>query len=455
MNDAHAAQLKREIFAKVRDYYTLVHQPKRFIPFETKIPYAGRFFGPEEMVALSDAALDFWLTLGPYGEQLERALKQFFDARDAVLVNSGSSANLLAIAALCSPNLEGHLTPGDEVVTPAVTFPTTLAPMVQHQLVPVFVDAEVGTYNINPARVAEAISPRTHAIVVPHTLGNPCDLEALVALSRQHELWLIEDCCDALGGAFDGRRVGTFGDLATLSFYPAHHITMGEGGALVVNRQRFMRIARSIRDWGRDCWCAPGVSNTCGKRFDWQLGGLPFGYDHKYIYSHVGYHLKPTDLQAAVGCAQFAKIEPFVAARRRNFMRLRQGLAPLEEFLIFPRVHEKADPAWFGFPITVREGVNRGELIRWLEEAKIETRMIFAGNILRQPAFRGIPHRIHGGLEETDRVMTHAFFIGVYPGLTDEMIDFVVERFLRFFQSRSRASMDPRHASLIVTGGDS
>ena len=446
MSDEQTQRLKRDIFVKVREYYTLVHQPKRFIPFETKIPYAGRVFGPEEIVALSDAALDFWLTLGPYGEQLERAFKQFFDARDAVLVNSGSSANLLATATLCSPSLEGGLKPGDEVVTPAVTFPTTLAPLVQHQLMPVFVDCEVGTYNVNPQRVAEAISPLTKAIVVPHTLGNPCDLEMLTFLAQQHGLWLIEDCCDALGGTFHGKRVGTFGDLATLSFYPAHHITMGEGGAVIVNRQRFIRIARSIRDWGRDCWCAPGVSNTCGKRFAWQLGDLPVGYDHKYTYSHVGYNLKPTDLQAAVGCAQFAKIEQFVAARRRNFTRLREGLASLEEFLIFPRVHEKADPAWFGFPITVREGVSRAELVRWLEEAKIETRMIFAGNILRQPAFRDIPHRIHGNLDETERVMTHAFFIGVYPGLTDEMIDFMVERFHEFFQPPRLAK--PRQASV-------
>ena len=428
-----ADQLKQEIFAKVEEYFALVHAPKRFVPFETKVPYAGRVFAAQEMISLADASLDFWLTLGPYGERFERGLKEFFQARDAILVNSGSSANLLAVAALCSPQLDGHLRPGDEVITPAVTFPTTLAPIVQHQLIPVFVDCEVGTYNMDPNLIDEALSPRTRAIIVPHTLGNPCDLEAVTNLARRHNLWLVEDCCDALGGTFDGRLVGTFGDLATLSFYPAHHITMGEGGALLINRQRFMRIARSLRDWGRDCWCVPGVSNTCGKRFAWQLGDLPFGYDHKYIYSHVGYNLKPTDLQAAIGCAQLLKVDEFIAARRRNFARLFEGLSSLNEFVILPKAHPKANPSWFGFPITVHQGINRTEIVRWLEEARIETRQVFAGNILRQPGFQQIPHRVSGELRGTDRIMTDTFFIGVYPGLTDEMLDFVIKRCSEFF----------------------
>ncbi len=425
--------LKQEIFDKVRAYYDQVHRPKRFVPFEAKVPYAGRVFGPEEMVALADASLDFWLTLGPYGDRFEQALKRYFEARDAVLVNSGSSANLLAVATLCSPHLEGRLQPGDEVITPAVTFPTTLAPLIQHQLVPVFVDCEPGTYNIDPSRVEAALGPRTRAIMVPHTLGNPCDMGVLKALAERRGLWLVEDCCDALGATFDGQLVGTFGDLATLSFYPAHHITLGEGGAMVINRQRFMRIARSIRDWGRDCWCAPGVSDTCGKRFGWQLGSLPAGYDHKYIYTHAGYNLKPTDLQAAIGCAQLERLEGFIAARRRNFAHLAEGLAPYRDALMLPVAHPKANPSWFGFPITVQGGVDRLTLVRWLEEAKIETRQVFAGNILRQPGFQSIPHRVHGSLQETDRVMTDTFFIGVYPGLTDEMLEFVIARFAAFF----------------------
>lgn len=442
-------QLKQEILTKVQEYFEQVHLPRRFIPFETKIPYSGRVFDAEEMLYLTDATLDFWLTLGRYGQILERNLRQFFDARDALLVNSGSSANLLAVATLCSPDLEGNLKPGDEVITPAVTFPTTLAPIVQHQLVPVFVDCEVGTYNVDPKEVAEAVSPKTRAIIAPHTLGNPCDLDALTEIAKRHNLWFVEDCCDALGATFKTKRVGTFGDMSTLSFYPAHHMTMGEGGGVIVNRQRFMRIARSLRDWGRDCWCEPGVSNTCGKRFGWQLGDLPAGYDHKYIYSHLGYNLKPTDLQAAIGCAQFTKLESFMAARERNFLRLQRGLAPLEEFLIFPTAHPKASPSWFGFPITLREGISRSGLIRWLEEAKIETRMVFAGNILRQPALKGVRFRVQGTLPMTDRVMTDAFFLGVYPGLTDEMIDFVIQRVLQFFKT----SIKSRQSTLPVKAG--
>jgi CDP-6-deoxy-D-xylo-4-hexulose-3-dehydrase len=432
-------RLKDEIFAKVRAYYEAVHRPKRFVPFESKVPYAGRVFDDRELVSLVDSALDFWLTLGPYGDQVEQRLKSLFGAKDAILVNSGSSANLLAVSTLLSPKLGRRLAPGDEVITPAVTFPTSLAPIVQAGLVPVFVDCEPATYNIAPSRLEEAVSSKTRAILVPHTLGNPCDLATLREVADRHRLWLIEDCCDALGSTFDGRLVGTFGDLATLSFYPAHHVTMGEGGALIVNRPELAKIARSVRDWGRDCWCAPGVSNTCGRRFQWQLGELPYGYDHKYIYSHVGYNLKPTDLQAAIGLAQLDKLPDFVARRRANFARLYEALRPYEESLILPKRDPRADPSWFGFPLTIRGGFSRSDLVGWLEEARIETRQIFAGNILRQPAYQNIPCRIVGVLEESDRVMRDAFFLGVYPGLSDAMLRFVIERFRSFFEQRVNA----------------
>lgn len=424
--------LREAIITQVQAYHDVAYRRKPFVPFETLLPHADAVFDAQEMTALVQVALDFWLTLGPFGERFEAALKRFFGAQDAVLVNSGSSANLLAMASLCSPKLEGHLRPGDEVITPAVTFPTTCSAIVQCGLVPVLVDVEPGTYNLNAARAAEAVSDKTRAILLPHTLGNSADLDLITALCREHRLWLVEDCCDALGSRFGGQRVGSFGDMATLSFYPTHHITTGEGGAVIINRSRFSRLARSIRDWGRDCWCAPGVSNTCGKRFGWKLGDLPFGYDHKYVFSHIGYNLKPTDMQAAVGSVQIERIQAFEAARRRNFLRLRAGLAPLEDVLILPTVHPKADPSWFGFPLTVRRGVNRGELIEWLEQARIVTRQVFAGNILRQEAFQGVPHRVHGDLRQTDRVMTDSFFVGVYPGLTDEMIDFMIKRFVDF-----------------------
>lgn len=439
--DAH--QLKAAIFEKVRTYYEAIHQPKPFVPFESKVPYAGRVFDAHELTNLIDSALDFWLTLGPYGDQLEQRLQAFFGAKDAVLVNSGSSANLLAVSTLRSPKLARRLEPGDEVITPAVTFPTSLAPLVQAGLVPVFLDCEPGTYNLNLDHLEAAISPRTKAVLLPHTLGNCCDLERLGNVIQRHRLWLIEDCCDALGGTFSGKLLGTFGDLATLSFYPAHHVTMGEGGAVIVNRPELVKIARSIRDWGRDCWCAPGVSNTCGRRFQWQLGDLPYGYDHKYIYSHLGYNLKPTDLQAAIGVAQLEKLPEFIEKRRRNFSRLSAALQPYEEALLLPRHDPRADPSWFGFPVTVRGGLARSTLVDWLEAARIETRQIFAGNILHQPAYQGIRHRVVGGLEESDRIMRDAFFIGVYPGLSDAMLEFVIDRFRGFFASARQAVSQP------------
>lgn len=435
-----ADSLKREILEKVREYYVAAHQATPFAPFASRVPYAGRVYGENELTNLVDASLDFWLTLGPWGDRFEQTMRQRLGVRDVALVNSGSSANLVAVTALTSTQLEEPLRPGDEVITPAATFPTTLAPLLQNQLTPVLVDCEIGTYNIDPALVDAAVSEKTRAIMVPHTLGNPCDLEQLTTIAARHHLYLIEDSCDALGSCYDGRPVGTFGDLATISFYPAHHITMGEGGAVISNKARYGRIVRSVRDWGRDCWCAPGESNTCGKRFGWKLGDLPQGYDHKYSYSHIGYNLKPTDLQAAVGVAQLQRLDDFVNRRRANFNLLFNGLKPFEDGLILPRWDARAEPAWFGFPITVRDGVSRRALVQWLEDANIETRDVFAGNILRQPGYVNAAVRVSGQLTQTDRVMRDAFFIGVFPGLTQKMLEFVIERFTTFFRERVRLS---------------
>jgi len=330
-------------------------------------------------------------------------------------------------------DLEGHLEKGDEIITPAVTFPSTLAPIVQNGLIPVLVDAEVGTYNINPYLIEKAISPRTRAIVIPHTLGNPCDMDVICDVARRHHLFLIEDACDALGSTFREKLVGSFGDMGTLSFFPAHHITMGEGGGVIINSARFSKIARSLRDWGRDCWCAPGESNTCTQRFGWQLGALPEGYDHKYIYSHIGYNLKPTDLQAAIGVVQAERIAEFVDKRRQNFLKLYQALEAYQDFIVLPRLDPRSQPAWFGFPITVKNGVSKRELVQWLEAAKIETRTVFGGNILRQPGYANIECRISGELTQSDVIMRDTFFIGVYPGLTQERVDFMIERLKSFF----------------------
>lgn len=426
-------ELKREILDKVRRYFQVVHKPRReFVPRKIRVQYAGRVFGEQEMVNLVDSALDFWLTLGPYGELFEQKMKRFFEAKDFVFVNSGSAANLTAVLALMSQQLEDPLKPGDEVITPAATFPTTLSPLVHSGLIPVFVDCEVGTYNINPHLLESAISEKTRAIMIPHTLGNPCDMDIICELAKRYNLYLIEDACDALGSTFRGQLVGTFGNLGTLSFYPAHHITTGEGGGVVVNKAGLSRIVRSVRDWGRDCWCGPGEHNTCGKRFGWQLGTLPKGYDHKYIYSNLGYNFKPTDMQAAVGLAQAEQIDEFVKKRRENFMKLYEGLAPYQDYFILPEIDPRANPSWFGFPITVKNGVLRNELVQWLEDAGIETRMVFAGNILRQPGYQNIQCRVFGTLDQTDRIMRDSFFIGVYPGLTDEMIQFVLDVFESF-----------------------
>jgi len=435
---SEAEKLKQEIFERVKQYYTVVHKPREFTSYKTRVPYAGRVFGDQEMINLVDSALDFWLTLGSYGELFEQKMKRFFGAKDFVLVNSGSVANLTAVMAIMSRQLEEPLKPGGEVITPAVTFPTTVAPIVHSGLIPVFVDCEVGTYNINPHLIEDAISEKTRAIMIPHTLGNPCDMDIICDIVKHYNLYLIEDTCDALGGTFQGQLLGTFGDLATLSFYPAHQITMGEGGGVVVNNMRLARIVRSVRDWGRDCWCAPGETNTCGKRFGWELGDLPKGYDHKYIYSNIGYNFKPTDMQAAIGVAQTDRILEFVEKRRQNFMRLYKGLEPYQDYLILPKLDPRSNPSWFGFPITVKNGFSRQELVQCLENANIETRQIFGGNILCQPAFKNINCRIFKGLEQTDIVMNSSFFIGVYPGLTDEMIDFMVKIIADFCRRRKK-----------------
>ena len=437
--------LKEQILALVAEYHQAAHERPAFVPGETRIPYAGRVYDHREMTLLADSALDFWLTAGPYADRFERRMRQYFGCRDFLLVNSGSSANLLMLSTLCAPGLAGGATPpplqpGDEVVTPAVTFPTTVAPIVQNRLVPVFVDCEVGTYNIDPRLVEDAVGPRTRAIFVPHTLGNPCDMETIAEIARRRGLWLLEDCCDALGATFNGQLAGTFGEMASLSFYPAHHITMGEGGGVVVNAFGLQRTVRSVRDWGRDCWCDPGKSGTCGSRFEWQTGELPHGYDHKYVYSNIGYNLKATDLQAAIGLAQLEKLDGFIEARRRNFQRLYEGLKAYEDRLVLPRTDPRANPSPFGFPITVRPGLGRQRLVRRLEDARIETRLLFGGNIVRQPGFLNIEKRIHGDLAESDAIMRDTFFIGVYPGLTPQMLDYVLETFEEFFAGRGLAA---------------
>ncbi len=439
-------KLKQEILHLVRRYYEASHAVDSAVPFkpgESRVMYAGRVFDEKEMVNLVDASLDYWLTAGPYSDKFEHSMRDYFGARNFLLVNSGSSANLLLISTLCSPELDdllkndqSSLSPlrsGDEVITPAVTFPTTLSPILQNNLVPVFVDCRLGTYNIDASLIEAAIGPRTRAIFVPHTLGNPCDMTTLVKVAQEHNLWLLEDCCDALGATYEDKLVGTFGALASLSFYPAHHISMGEGGGVIVNHPRLIKTSLSMRDWGRDCWCPTGVSNTCGKRFGWEVGGLPFGYDHKYIYSNIGYNLKVTDMQAAIGVAQIDKIPSIVAKRRRNFGLLMEGLKALEEHLVLPESEPLAAPSPFGFPLTVRGSVSRRDLVQYLEESKIETRQLFGGNILRQPGFNNIRHRVHGELTNSDRVMTDTFFVGVYPRLNDDMIAYMIETFHKFF----------------------
>ena len=424
---AHATILRGLIDADIPAFTALAHGPRPFQPGETPIPPAGKVLNAAEIQNMVAAALDGWLTTGRFNDEFEARLARFLGVKHLITVNSGSSANLIAFATLTSPKLgERAIRPGDEVIGVAAGFPTTVNPILQHGAIPVFVDVELGTYNIDVSRLEEAIGPRTKAIMLAHTLGNPFNLDVVTRLCKQHGLWLIEDCCDALGSTYAGQGVGTFGDIGTLSFYPAHHITMGEGGAVFTNNGQLKPIAESFRDWGRDCFCATGQDNTCKKRFNWQLGSLPAGYDHKYTYSHAGYNFKITDMQAACGLAQLDKLPDFIARRKANFAHLKERLRACEEHLILPEATPGADPSWFGFPITLRpgSGVQRVDLLRHLDQHKIGTRLLFGGNLTRQPYFQNRHYRVVGELTNTDIVMHQTFWIGVYPALTGEMLDY-------------------------------
>lgn len=438
--DESPEALRERIMALVTRYHAQAHAAKPFAPGQSPVPVSGRVYGAEDMCALVDSALDFWLTTGRFNDAFEKRLSAFVGTRFALTVNSGSSANLVAFSAFTSHLLKDRaLKPGDEVITVAAGFPTTVNPAILCGMVPVFVDVDIPTYNVDPNRLEAAVSERTRAIMLAHTLGNPFNLDAVMELARRHDLFVIEDCCDALGATYDGKKVGTFGDAATLSFYPAHHITMGEGGAVLANRSVIKRAMESIRDWGRDCYCPPGADNTCKRRFDWQLGQLPQGYDHKYIYSHIGYNLKITDMQAAVGLAQLDHLEDFIAARRRNFALLKAGLADLEHLFILPEATPKSDPSWFGFLLTLRPDApfNRDELVRHLNDRRIGTRLLFGGNLLRQPYMIGRPHRVAGDLTNTDTITERTFWVGVYPGLENAHIDYMLDVIHDFCRARS------------------
>jgi CDP-6-deoxy-D-xylo-4-hexulose-3-dehydrase len=428
--------LRRQIGELVAEYAQLAFAPKSFAPGSTVIPPSGKVIGAAELQHMVEASLDGWLTTGRFNEAFERRLADYLGVRHVLTTNSGSSANLLAFSALTSPRLgERAIRPGDEVIAVAAGFPTTVNPILQNGAVPVFVDVDIPTYNVDVSRLEAAIGPRTRAIMLAHTLGNPFNLEEVGRIARKHGLWLVEDCCDALGSTYDSRRVGTFGDIGTLSFYPAHHITMGEGGAVFTNHDDLRRIAESFRDWGRDCYCQPGKDNTCGKRFCWQLGELPFGYDHKYTYSHIGFNLKITDMQAACALAQMDRLDGFVAQRKHNFGYLKERLRSVEEFLELPAATPGADPSWFGFPVTLREkaATRRVDLLGYLDQHKIGTRLLFAGNLIRQPSMAGRSYRVVGPLTNTDRIMNDTFWLGVFPGLTEEMLDFVAGKLEAYF----------------------
>lgn len=435
MSDRSPDQLRREILDLVREYHGVAFPPKPFLGGISAVPVSGKVFDADEMELLVDSSLDFWLTTGRYAEQFEKAFAKRMGMKHALLCNSGSSANLLAMSALTSPRLKKRrLKEGDEVLTVAAGFPTTVNPILQNRLTPVFVDAQLGTYDASVEALAEAISPKTRAIFMAHTLGNPFDLDGVMKLAEEHDLWVIEDTCDAVGATFHGKPVGSFGHLSTTSFYPAHHITMGEGGCVLVRSAPLKKIVESLRDWGRDCWCPPGQDNTCGRRFDWQLGELPYGYDHKYVYSHIGYNLKMTDMQAAVGVAQLGKLESFIEARNRNWARLRDGLADLEECLILPQATPGSEPSWFGFALTVRPTApfDRFGLVQHLESCRIGTRQLFGGNLLRQPAYAGHDIRVVGDLTNADVITEGTFWIGVYPGLSNEMVDYMIYSIMDF-----------------------
>jgi CDP-4-dehydro-6-deoxyglucose reductase, E1 len=436
-----AEDIRTQILALVRQYHQAKFVPKTFDPGKDLVQYAGRVFDAEEIVNLVDAGLDFYLTANRYAERFETEFADYLGLSNALLVNSGSSANLVALTALTSPKLKDRrLNPGDEVLTVACGFPTTLNPILQNHLVPVFVDVNLGDYTAIPERLAVAIGPKTKAVMMAHTMGAPFHLDAVMDLVKKHNLWLIEDNCDALGSTYRDKLTGTYGHLSTFSFYPAHHITMGEGGCVATDDYDLTRIAHSIRDWGRDCYCSGGESNTCGKRFSRQFGALPFGYDHKYVYSHIGYNMKVTEMQAAVGCAQLQKLDQFIAKRKANFKKLTTILKPYEDRLILPKATENSDPSWFGYVITVKNqaGFTRNDMSTFLEANRIETRNLFSGNLLCHPAYQNIPHRISGDLANTNLIMNNTFFIGVYPGIDNTKLEHMANSFFQFMQAVRR-----------------
>jgi CDP-6-deoxy-D-xylo-4-hexulose-3-dehydrase len=425
-----AAEIRQRILELTAEYFAEAFPERAFVPGESSVPVSGKVIDQSDIQAVVDSALDSWFTTGRFAMEFERKLARFVGVRCASLVNSGSSANLLAVSALTSPKLgERRLKPGDEVITVAAGFPTTVNPILQNRLVPVFLDVTLPTFEVDVTQLEAALSPRTRAIIIAHTLGNVFDAETVATFAEKHDLWLIEDCCDALGSTLKGKSVGTFGDIATVSFYPAHHITMGEGGAVLTDKPELQVLIESFRDWGRDCWCEPGKDNTCGKRFSWELGELPCGYDHKYTYSHIGYNLKATDMQAALGTSQIEKLPYFIERRKENFRILRTALEPYAEVLLLPEATPGSDPSWFGFPLGVRENASftRDDLVKRLEQNKIDTRLLFAGNLVRQPAYAEMKYRAIGDLKNTDYVMRNVLWVGVYPGLTKPMLEHVAQ----------------------------
>ena len=428
--------LRKKILQLVEQYGELNIDNSPFKGGVSTVPPSGKIIGGNELRMMTDAVLDGWLTTGRFNEQFEKKLSNYLGVKHAITTNSGSSANLLAFTALTSPRLGGRsIKPGDEVITVAAGFPTTVNPIIQNNCIPVFVDVDISTYNINTAQLEEAYSEKTKAVMIAHTLGNPYNLKAVKAFTEKHNLWLIEDCCDALGSEYDGKKVGTFGDIGTLSFYPAHHITMGEGGAVFTSNDQLKKLIESFRDWGRDCYCEPGKDDTCKKRFSWKLGELPQGYDHKYTYSHLGYNLKITDMQAACGLAQLDRVDGFIQSRKDNFNYLTNKLQSVTDYLTLPQATENSDPSWFGFPITIKSnaGTDRITLLKYLNQNNIGTRLLFAGNITKQPYFNDIEYRIVSELENTNIIMNNTFWIGVFPGITEEMMDFVVEKIELYF----------------------
>ncbi len=433
----NAEIIRKSIHDLVTQYYQTGIYDEPFIPGQTQVRYGGRVFDQNELVSLTDALLDFWLTSGPFAKKFEKSFSQFIGSKNALLVNSGSSANLLAVSCLTSKQLGvKRLKPGDEVITVAAGFPTTINPIIQNNLVPVFADVCIPTYNINVNQLESALSEKTRAIFLAHTLGNPFDVDSVLKFAQENELWVIEDCCDAVGSEYKGTKVGTFGDISTFSFYPSHHITMGEGGCVMTDSPLLTKILKSYRDWGRDCYCEPGVDNTCQQRYDLKSGSLPYGYDHKYVYSHIGYNLKITDLQAAIGLAQLDKLPDFIKKRRDNFDYYNNMLEKMSDRFILPQETPGSTPSWFGFPICVKDEspFSRNDIVQYLETKKISTRLLFGGNMTKQPAYSDIQYRVVGDLKNSDRVMNNLFWIGVYPGLTNEMRSYVIDTFHAFFE---------------------